>query len=85
MGPTSPQRAALDRAISILGGVGAAAKRLKVTPQAIHKWRKKQVPSGRVLEIEAATGGQVTRQELRPDLYPVEAARAAPAALSMSL
>jgi DNA-binding transcriptional regulator YdaS (Cro superfamily) len=26
----------------------------------------------RVLQVEAATGGIVTRHELRPDLYPVE-------------
>ncbi len=37
-------------------------------------WRNRGVPAERVLEIEAATEGKVTRHELRPDLYPLEAA-----------
>ena len=32
----------------------------------------RRVPAERVIEIESATGGQVTRHELRPDLYPKE-------------
>jgi DNA-binding transcriptional regulator YdaS (Cro superfamily) len=31
-----------------------------------------KVPAERVLLIEAATGGRVSRHELRPDLYPLE-------------
>jgi DNA-binding transcriptional regulator YdaS (Cro superfamily) len=38
----------------------------EVTPQAISQWR--QVPAGRVLKVESATG--VPRHRLRPDLYP---------------
>lgn len=38
---------------------------------AIAQWfQKNRVPAERVLQIEKATKGAVTRQDLRPDLYP---------------
>jgi len=47
------------------------AKKVKVTPQAVHLWvRKKRVPPKRVLAVEEASG--VSRHELRPDYYPLE-------------
>jgi DNA-binding transcriptional regulator YdaS (Cro superfamily) len=36
-----------------------------------------KVPAERVLSIESATDGAVTRHELRPDLYPTEQPAAA--------
>jgi DNA-binding transcriptional regulator YdaS (Cro superfamily) len=60
---------ALTRAIKEAGGVGLLAKRLGIKPQAVSQWD--EVPPLRVLDVERASG--VTRQELRPDLYPVEA------------
>ncbi len=33
-----------------------------------------KITGERAIAIEEATGGQVTRQELRPDLWPAEAA-----------
>lgn len=49
----------------------ALAAKLGLSQPAVAKWFKRgQVPPGRVLKIEAATGGDVTRHELRPDLYP---------------
>jgi DNA-binding transcriptional regulator YdaS (Cro superfamily) len=63
---------AIVRACKVLGGQKALADALQVTSQAVHLWVKKdKVPSDRVLAIEAATRGAVTRHELRPDLYPV--------------
>lgn len=47
---------------------------VEVTPQAIRNWTatddnfRKPSPT-RVLAIEAATGGVVTRHDLRPDVY----------------
>lgn len=64
----------IDRAIKAAGGLGALAKTIGVSPQAVDKWRRKGVPAERVLAIEAATG--VSRHDLRPDVYP----RAEPAA-----
>jgi len=59
---------ALDRAISEAGGVAALARAINVTSQAISQWER--VPAERTLAVEAATNGKVTRQQLRPDLYP---------------
>ena len=49
-----------------LGGIDKLAKSLNVTRQIIYKWSK--IPSERVIEIERLTG--LSRQILRPDLYP---------------
>lgn len=55
-----------------VGGPSELAKKLGVKRQAFYQWPK--VPSERVLQIEAATGGEITRHDLRPDLYPLESA-----------
>ena len=62
----------LERAIHIVGTQAALAKALHVSPSHIWNWRHrdKKVPAEKVLSIEAATDGKVTRHELRPDLYP---------------
>lgn len=52
------------------GGINALADRLGIKRQAFYMWRR--VPAERVLDIEAATG--VSRHDLRPDIYPREAA-----------
>lgn len=66
---TSP----LEQAIELLGQTGLAQK-LGITTQALTKWKRRpidrQVPASRVLEVERACGGRVSRHELRPDLYP---------------
>lgn len=59
----------IERAIQVVGSQDKLAAKLNVTKQAITKWRRR-VPAERVLGIEAATGGAVTRHDLRPDLYP---------------
>ena len=65
---------ALDRAITEAGGTAALARTINVTPQAISQWDR--VPAERALAVEQATGGKVTRHELRPDLYPSPAGAA---------
>lgn len=73
----------IERAANILGSQAALAGALGVTNMAVVHWKRRGIPATRVLAIERATGGQVSRHELRPDLYPVEvsvAERAAPAA-----
>lgn len=69
--------AALSRAIDLAGGPAALAKFISehyepITPQAICDWRR--CPPKRVLQVERATKNVVSRQDLRPDLYPQEAA-----------
>ena len=58
------------------GGPAALAAKLKtitgkkITRNAISQWER--VPDRRVLEVETAIDRQITRHELRPDLYPRE-------------
>lgn len=67
---------ALKKAISIAGSQVALASALGTTQSRISNWlhRDKRVPAEMVLPIERITGGQVSRSDLRPDLYPPEAA-----------
>ena len=48
----------------------ALATGLGVTAGAVSQWDR--VPAGRVLDVERLTG--ISRHDLRPDLYPPEAA-----------
>lgn len=50
----------------------AVAKTLGIERAAVSQW--KQVPIKHVLDLEAATKGQVSRHVMRPDVYPAEAA-----------
>lgn len=59
---------AIARALEQGGGIGAVAKALKISDEAVRLWRARgKVPAERVVELEALTG--VPREELRPDLY----------------
>ena len=68
MRDSSIRDSALERAITEAGGTAALARTINVTPQAISQWDR--VPAERALAVEQATGGKVTRHELRPDIYP---------------
>lgn len=59
---------ALRKAIDAVGSTAKLAAALGLSSQAISQWE--EVPAHRVLSVERATGGKVTRHELRPDLYP---------------
>lgn len=67
---------ALKEAIRLAGGEAAIARAIGVSPQAVNQWDA--APPLRVLEIERAAQGKVTRHDLRPDLYPVESDPDAP-------
>ncbi len=64
----------MDRACKIVGNQHELAQLLKVSDEAVRKWRLKRVPAERVLQIEKATKNEVTRHQLRPDLYPKDSA-----------
>lgn len=67
---------AFKKAISEhLGGQVATAKVVGVTQQGISKCLRRggPVPAEWCLPIEAATNGAITRHQLRPDIYPIEA------------
>jgi DNA-binding transcriptional regulator YdaS (Cro superfamily) len=61
---------AFRRAVEIMGSRKALCEAIGVKPPSSYSWR--EVPPKRVIAIERATGGQVTRHELRPDLYPLD-------------
>ena len=65
---------ALLKATKTAGGQSALARKIGRKQQDVWRWlnRLKRVPAENVLAIEAATG--VSRHELRPDLYPEDAA-----------
>lgn len=70
---------ALVRAVEIIGSQTAAAAKIGRTPQAVSEMlcRGGKAPAEWVLPLEAATNGQITRHQLRPDLYPAETGRVA--------
>lgn len=67
-----------QRAADLVGGQSALARLLStdaepLTPQGVGAWcRSGWVPAERVLDVERATDGRITRHDLRPDLYPLE-------------
>lgn len=62
-------RTPIERAIEIAGGVVALSQLLGVTAPAVSQWKRAGVPAERCLAIEQATGGAVTRYEMRPDIF----------------
>lgn len=68
----------LLRAVEAAGSQTELARRIGVQQAHVWNWinrSKGRVPGEHVLAIEAATG--VSRNELRPDLYPIEEGGAA--------
>jgi DNA-binding transcriptional regulator YdaS (Cro superfamily) len=60
---------ALERAIAIAGGVGLLADLIKSRQSVVSNWRARgNVSAEGCAEIERATAGAVTCEELRPDL-----------------
>jgi len=59
----------MRRAVVLAGGAAKLAEVLGVSTQAVCFWRdgKRRLPAEMCAPIEKATGGQVTRRELRPD------------------
>jgi DNA-binding transcriptional regulator YdaS (Cro superfamily) len=59
----------IQRAITIMGGLKATQERLGLKSyQSIQQWRRVRVPAGYCPDIEAATGGAVRCEDLRPDI-----------------
>jgi DNA-binding transcriptional regulator YdaS (Cro superfamily) len=62
----------IKKSCDIVGGQSRLAEELGVTPGFVYQLVKgiKPLPARLALPIERATGGAVTRYELRPDIYP---------------
>jgi DNA-binding transcriptional regulator YdaS (Cro superfamily) len=62
---------AIDKAIEVIGGKSSLARAIGVTPQMVSQWARvekpKPIPVTRCIAIEQATGGAVTRKDLRPN------------------
>lgn len=58
---------AVADAAEIVGGATKLADILGISRPALYQWRR--VPAERVLSIEKATDGKVSRERLRPDLF----------------
>lgn len=61
----------LDKAVEALGTQAALARFLGVKPPTVSQWINEQrpVPPRFCIPIEEATGGAVTRYDLRPDIF----------------
>ena len=46
-----------------------------VVPMAVSHWMRRGVPARRCAAIEKATGGAVTRRQLRPDIFGADGQR----------
>ena len=63
-------RKATERAIELMGGPQAAATKLGVARTVPYYWLQiGRIPPNRVLAVEQAVESQVTRYQLRPDVY----------------
>ena len=64
-------RPGVQRAIEIFGSQTALARRIGVGQTSVSYWLTgaKDVPPKRAVQLEAVTNGEVTRKELRPDLW----------------
>ena len=61
---------AVARAVAVLGSQGRLAQACGVSQAAVWKWLQGQPPKGEhAVAIEVATGGQVSREAIRPDLF----------------
>jgi len=80
----SPEAAALQRAVSIVGSQSAFGRLLGRNQSSVHDWLKgmKPLPAEHVLKVEAETG--ISRHALRPDLYPRDPAAEAATALDIA-
>jgi DNA-binding transcriptional regulator YdaS (Cro superfamily) len=48
----------------------ALARTLDVTPQAVNQWfRDKKIPIRRAVEIERLTNGEISKKDIRPDIF----------------
>ena len=68
----NPKKALLE-AVRIVGSQSELARRCGIRQPAVAQWiASGRVPAERAIEVERMTQAQVTRYDLRPDLYPRE-------------
>lgn len=60
---------ALQRACTLVGGQAALGRLIGRKQSTVWNWLKNGIPSDECPAVEAATEGQVTRYDLRPDVF----------------
>ncbi len=69
-------QAALEKAVLLAGSQVAFAKLCGVKQPYVSQWlkrnRSKGLPVKYVIAVEKGLNEKITREELRPDLYPIE-------------
>jgi DNA-binding transcriptional regulator YdaS (Cro superfamily) len=69
----------VEKAVALIGGTNATARALGIKPPSVSRWlRNQRVPAEWCLALEALTKGQVTRYELRPDIFGPKPTRGRP-------
>lgn len=63
----------LKRAVKLSGGAAELGRRLGITSQAVSNWTI--CPVRRAKAVEEATGGEITREMLRPDVFSSDGAQ----------
>lgn len=58
-----------EKIVYICGSQNALANKLGITRGAVTSWKKTGIPAERCIQIEKMTGGKITRQEMRPDMF----------------
>lgn len=67
---TDTNTEAVARAVTIMGSQARLAQACGVSQAAVWKWLRGQPPKGEhAVAIEMATGGEVSREAIRPDLF----------------
>lgn len=61
--------AGMEHVIDRLGGPVALARMLGLSSPSVTNWRHRGVPFDRCVQIERATSGRVSCEELRPDVH----------------
>ena len=61
----------IQKAVDVVGGQSRLADLLGVSPSFVSQWvaGARPVPATRCGAIESATGGKVSRADLRPDVF----------------
>lgn len=59
----------MEKVIKYFGSQVKTAAALGVKQGHLWYWMKKGVPIKRAIQIEKATRGQITRKQLRPDIF----------------